>query len=67
MSESNLKVLSSDRCPKSPRHGCVDSVSLLVVSSHEAMSSNAGATKNLAMRVTLVLVANMLKALLRSF
>ena len=45
MRESILKVLSRERCPKSPRHGCVDSVSLLVVSSHEATSSNAGAFK----------------------
>ena len=46
MLESNLKVLSRRRCLKSPRHGCVDSVSWLVVSSHEAMNSNAGATKH---------------------
>ena len=45
MRESNLKVLSRGRCPKAPRRGCVDSVSWLVVSFHEAMSSNAGATK----------------------
>ena len=45
MRESNLKVLSRDRCPKLPRHGCVYSDSLLVVSSHEALSSNAGARK----------------------
>ena len=45
MRESNLKVLSRGRCPKSPRPGCVDSVSYLVVSPHEAMNSNAGAMK----------------------
>ena len=45
MRESNLKVLSRIRCPKSPRRGCVDSVSCLLVLSHEALSSNAGATK----------------------
>ena len=27
MHESNLKVLSRGSCPKSPRPGCVDSVS----------------------------------------
>ena len=45
MHEANLKILSRRRCPKSPQPGCVDNVSWLVVSSHEAMNSNAGATK----------------------
>ena len=45
MRESNLKVLSRGRCPKSHRLGRVDSVSSLFVSSHEAMNKNAGATK----------------------
>ena len=67
MRESNLKVMSRRRCPKSHRPGCVDSVSCLVVSYHEAMNSNAVERNNLAMRVTLVLVANKLKAILLSF
>ena len=45
MRESNIKVPSRHRCPKSPRPGCVDSVSCLVVPSHEAMDSNVRATK----------------------
>ena len=40
MRDSNFKVLSRRRCPKSPQPGCVDSVS-----AHEAMNSNAEATK----------------------
>ena len=31
MLESNLKVLSRGHCPKSPRPGCVDSVSCIHV------------------------------------
>ena len=45
MRESDLKVLSRGSLPLVARPGCVDSVSCLVVSSHEAMNSNAGATK----------------------
>ena len=45
MRESNLKVVSRGRCPKSPRPGCVDSVFWRMVSFHEVMNNNAGATK----------------------
>ena len=45
MRESNLGVFPRRRCPKSPRPGCVDNVSWLVVTSHEVKNSNATATK----------------------
>ena len=64
MGVSNLKVLSRGRCPKSPDL----SVSIVFPDWwYSLMTIMQEQRNNLAMRVTLVPVANMLKALLRSF